>query len=256
MMKFSNILKAIIICLFIVGTLYATEEPPQVRFDISVQKSLPASNIVLHYTIQKKAPNLELANQALQEALKKIQITAQNNGVVSSDIKLQSSYASPSEWLFGKDYVVNASAAVTVKDMSSYPLLAKLLTQLDPEIQFDSISFDYSKQDPLWQPLIQEAVQDAKSRKDTYEKLFAIKLRLNFMRESRYAPDSYNPTPFMLKRVNTMATAEASASTDLLPSQVYRLNLEISYIIEPAPAPEPKKTFQIENLLKQTKILP
>lgn len=234
-------------------TLGVYAEDPQVRFDIAIQKSIPASNIVLHYSIQKKASNLEIANQALQEALKKIQTTSLANGVSTANIRVDHTYAAPSQWVFGKDYIVNASAAITVKDMATYPTLAKLLTQLDPDIQFETISFDYAKDNPLWQPLLEEASKEAKNRKADYEKLFGVKLRLNTLREYRSAPENYTPGPFMMKRT-LMASAEAAPASDLLPSQIYRLNLEVGYVIE-TPAPEPKKTSQIENLLKQTKIL-
>ena len=227
-------IKTVLILMIATSTLVAENLPnPQIRFDIMQQDTIQADGIELQFNLKKTAGSLDKATQSMAELIRKVRQTTERYAIPSKDIQIQSTFMSTSDWLFGKDYIVTSFAKITIHDLSKWQAEAKELTQLDPDMQFSGVTYTYPKSNTAWETLLAKATTEMQTRKAHYERLFKTKLRLSYLRESRYAP-SEQPQHFLMRKM-AVAADQAASSQDVstvLPTQMIQVNWELGFELE------------------------
>lgn len=223
---------ALIVTAILGNSAWADAAPkPEVQFDVVAQQEVKATAIELNFSLQTKASSLESAAKAMQALAHRVQTVAREYQIPSSDVDIQNTTMASSEWLFGQDYGVAATAKITLRNLDKWPEAAKKLTQLDNRMHFDGVSYAYPKTPEVWNALLLTATKEAQDRELQYERLLNVKLTLSQLREMRNRPQS-GPMFFQKRMMETAAVDAAPNPQETLPTQTYQLTLDLAYTIQ------------------------
>ena len=97
-------------------------------------------------------------------------------------------------------------------------------------MEFAGVSYVYPKSERFWEALLAKASAEMETRKAQYERVLKTKLKLSYLRESRYSP-SEQPQVFMMRKM-AMAADQAAPQPEVanvLPTQMIQLNWELGF---------------------------
>jgi hypothetical protein len=207
-----------------------TTTPRRIQFEINAEKQVSPSALEIHFTLQKKGPTLESANQKLLELAKQIQLVLAEHRVSSEDISITSTVMNTSDWLFGKDFVVTSEAKITLKVWDGWASLARKMMALDKDIQFGGVSYAYPNSESIWAPLFSKAVLDLNLRRIEYERALNVKLRLLELHDRRYRPGASSPI-YLRKSLQSPAAEASTDQAELMPMSLYQVTLDATFEI-------------------------
>jgi hypothetical protein len=139
-----------------------------------------------------------------------------------------------SNWLFGKDYVVSATAKITLRNLTTWSKVAKQLSQLDSDMAFSDVSYSFPNSADIWKDLLASAVKEGQDRKTQFEQQLHITLKLASLRDFRSQPFDSMAKVGMMVRTNSAAEADLDPSTTL-PTEKFQLTLSLGYSIDMVP---------------------
>lgn len=215
------------------AAIWADKEP-NIRFEVTTQEEIKADGIQIQMMLSKKGSFLDQTTDAAAVAIKRVQGFAREQGIATKDIRIENTMMSASEWIFGKDFTVNSSVMITIRDFDHWGPLVKKLTQLDPDLKFVGVSYVYPKTEAIWTTLFTKAMAEIYGRKLQYEQVLKSKLGINTLHETRIRPFE-EPHRFLMRKAMTPGsdTPEAPPEIgDILPSQRYQLNFEVGLDIQ------------------------